>query len=136
MVGPEEDEESEVEEFESVEESEDEPQPLEEFETFDNTPPEDIKSSGFKARTGQIPGYEPTVDEVLSYAMGKTKDPSEPTPRREARAASEDDPEALASDSWPEADEEEGEAVASDEDLPGSDEVEGDELGDIFDEEE
>ena len=127
MVGPEEDEESEVEEFESVEEGEDEPQPLEEFETFDNTPPEDIRSSGFKARKGQIPGYEPTVDEVLSYAMGKTKDPSEPAPRREAREASED---------FSEADEDEEEAGASDEDLPGSDEVEEDELGDIFDEEE
>ncbi len=86
MVAPEEEEqeeeefepaEEEVEEFEPAEE-EKEPDEVEEFEGFDEDAPDDISSSGFKTRGGDIPDYEPTVDEVLSYAMGKTKDPSQP----------------------------------------------------------
>ena len=86
MVAPVEEEEEEfepaeepVEEFETVEEEE-EPEAVEEFEGFDEDAPDDITSSGYKTKGGEIPGYEPTVDEVLSYAMGKTKDPSQPAP--------------------------------------------------------
>jgi hypothetical protein len=68
-----------VEEFETVEE-EAEPEEVEEFDGFDEDAPDDITSSGYKTKGGDIPGYEPTVDEVLSYAMGKTKDPSQPAP--------------------------------------------------------
>jgi hypothetical protein len=69
-----------VEEFETVEE-EKEPEAVEEFEGFDEDAPDDIASSGFKTKGGEIPDYEPTVDEVLSYAMGKTRDPAQPAPR-------------------------------------------------------
>lgn len=71
-----------VEEFESVEE-EKEPEVVEEFDGFDENAPDDISSSGFTTKGGEIPGYEPTVDEVLSFAMGKTEDPSEPIPPEE-----------------------------------------------------
>ena len=71
--------EEEKDEFEPVEE-EDEPGPVEEFEGFDDDAADDIASSGFKTKGGEIPDYEPTVDEVLSYAMGKTRDPSQPGP--------------------------------------------------------
>jgi hypothetical protein len=64
------------EEFEPVEEQK-EPKVVEEFEGFDENAPDDITSSGFKTKGGEIPDYEPTVDEVLSYAMGKTRDPSQ-----------------------------------------------------------
>jgi hypothetical protein len=86
LVAPEEEEEEEfepteekVEEFETVEE-EGEPEEVEEFEGFDESAPDEITSSGYKTKGGEIPDYEPTVDEVLSYAMGKTKDPSQPAP--------------------------------------------------------
>lgn len=69
---------AEEEEFEPVEEQK-EPEVVEEFEGFDENAPDDITSSGFKTRGGEIPDYEPTVDEVLSYAMGKTRDPSQPS---------------------------------------------------------
>ncbi len=71
-----------VEEFEEAEEEE-EPEAVEEFEGFDENAPDEIKSSGFQAKVGEIPGYEPTVEEVLHYALGKTKDPSEPVPPKE-----------------------------------------------------
>lgn len=72
-------EEETVEEFETVEEV-GEPEVVEEFDTFDDDAPDEIPSSGFKTKGGEIPDYEPTVEEVLSYAMGKTVDPSQPTP--------------------------------------------------------
>ena len=72
--------EEEVEEFAVVEEEEEEPEVVEEFEGFDENAPDDITTSGFKTKGGEIPDYEPTVDEVLSYAMGKTEDPSQPAP--------------------------------------------------------
>jgi hypothetical protein len=68
-----------VEEFETVEE-EGEPAVVEEFDGFDDNAPDEIPSSGFKTKGGEIPDYEPTVEEVLSYAMGRTADPSQPTP--------------------------------------------------------
>ena len=74
-----------VEEFESVEE-EKEPEVVEEFDGFDENAPDDISSSGFTTKGGEIPGYEPTVDEVLSFAMGQTEDPSEPIPPKEKDA--------------------------------------------------
>ncbi len=84
----------EVDEFESVDESDaEEPEPevkakakaegsedLLEFETFDDSGPDEIETSGMKTKGGDIPGYEPTIDEVLSFGLGKTKDPSEETP--------------------------------------------------------
>ena len=89
MVGPDEEakesestEDEDVEEFETVEE-EDVGEDVEEFEGFDENAPDEIKTSGFKTKGGEIPDYEPTVDEVLSYAMGKTKDPTEPAPASE-----------------------------------------------------
>ena len=78
-------EEETVEEFESVEE-EKEPEVVEEFDGFDENAPDDISSSGFTTKGGEIPGYEPTVDEVLSFAMGQTEDPSEPIPPKEKDA--------------------------------------------------
>ena len=78
-------EEETVEEFESVEE-EKAPEVVEEFDGFDEDAPEDISSSGFTTKGGEIPGYEPTVDEVLSFAMGQTVDPSEPIPPKERDA--------------------------------------------------
>ena len=87
MVNPEEEkqedeefepaEEETVEEFETVEEEE-VTEVVEEFDGFDENAPDEISSSGFKTKGGEIPDYEPTVDEVLSYAMGKTGDPTEP----------------------------------------------------------
>ncbi len=89
MVHPEEEEQEDdefepadeetVEEFETVE-REDVPEVVEEFDLFDDNAPDEIPSSGFKTKGGEIPDYEPTVEEVLSYAMGKTADPSQPTP--------------------------------------------------------
>ena len=78
-------EEETVEEFESVEE-EKKPEVVEEFDGFDENAPDDISSSGFTTKGGEIPGYEPTVDEVLSFAMGQTEDPSEPIPPKERDA--------------------------------------------------
>ncbi len=78
-------EEETVEEFESVEE-EKEPEVVKEFDGFDEDAPDDISSSGFTTKGGEIPGYEPTVDEVLSFAMGQTEDPSEPIPPKERDA--------------------------------------------------
>ncbi|MCK5253254.1 MAG: hypothetical protein KAQ96_09895 [Thermoplasmata archaeon] len=78
-------EEETVEEFESVEE-EKKPEVVEEFDGFDENAPDDISSSGFTTKGGEIPGYEPTVDEVLSFAMGQTEDPSEPIPPKEKDA--------------------------------------------------
>jgi hypothetical protein len=86
LVAPEEEEQEDEEEakpsedeFEPVDD-EKEPEEVEEFEGWDENAPDEITSSGFKTKTGEIPDYEPTVDEVLSYAMGKTKDPSQPAP--------------------------------------------------------
>lgn len=127
--------EEEVEEFETVEE-ETEPEVVEEFDGFDENAPADITTSGFKTKGGEIPNYEPTVDEVLSYAMGKTADPSEPVPdgdiepveERAAPAAGED--EELPSE-IEEALDEIIEEISS-----SPDKVEKDELSDIFDEDE
>ncbi len=86
MVAPDEEEQEEEEEFEPAEDEfkpvdeEKEPEEVEEFEGWDENAPDEITSSGFKTKTGEITDYEPTVDEVLSYAMGKTKDPSQPAP--------------------------------------------------------
>lgn len=87
MVNPEEEkqedevfepaEEETVDEFETVEEAE-EVEAVEEFDGIDENAPDEISSSGFKTKGGEIPDYEPTVDEMLSYAMGKTGDPTEP----------------------------------------------------------
>lgn len=132
---PEEDEEDEedegVEDFEALE-GDEEVDAVEEFDGFDENAPDDIASSGFKTKGGEIPGYEPTVDEVLSYAMGKTKDPSEPTPPKEVgeSLASILDkahaplPDVDAGEEPPDALDNEGE------------EDEEDELADIFDDEE
>ena len=84
MVAPEEEEQEE--EFEPADEEEEfepvvekgEPEEVEEFLGIDENAPDEITSSGFKTKGGEIPDYEPTVDEVLSYAMGKTRDPSQP----------------------------------------------------------
>ena len=142
MVGPEEDEEKEVEEFESVEDEEEERQPIEEFETFDDSPPEDIKGSGFKTTGGQIPGYEPTLDEVLSYAMGRTKDPTEPAPEGKGDVPKDGAPGSPEVGSPAEEEEvgEEGEVEEEEgvgEENPSEDDVEmKDGLGDIFDDDE
>lgn len=127
--------EEKVEEFETVEE-ETEPEVVEEFDGFDENAPADITTSGFKTKGGEIPNYEPTVDEVLSYAMGKTADPSEPVPdgdigpveEREAPGAGE--AEELPSEIEEVLDEIIEEISSS------SDKVEEDELSDIFDEDE
>lgn len=165
MVGPE-DEEKEVEDFEPVEEEEEEfesveeetePEKVEEFESLDEDAPDEIDSSGFKTKGGEIPDYEPTVDEVLSFAMGKTKDPSEPVePKAVDTSAgdslvsllskthiSEEGEEEVEEEDLPEEEMSEDEATAEVEEAldklledPGeSEEGEGDELADIFDDE-
>ncbi len=148
MVGPEEEEEKaeeekaedfepvdeeEVVEFESVEEEEP-AESVEEFESFDENASDDIDSSGFKTKKGDIPGYEPTVDEVLSYAMGKTEDPSEPVPHKTVDTTVGDSLSSLlAKTKTAEVDEEEEQE--EDEDEGGEELPEGD-LADIFDEDE
>ena len=69
------------EEFEPVEDKQDE-----EFEPIEEGPPVEIKTSGMKVRRGEDEGYEPTVEEVLAYATGKTKRPSDIPPPHEPRA--------------------------------------------------
>lgn len=128
---PEEDDEDEgVEDFEALE-GDEEAEPVEEFDGFDENAPDDITSSGFKTKAGEIPGYEPTVDEVLSYAMGKTKDPSEPTPPKEVG-------ESLASILDKAHAPPPGEASDEDleDELEDEDDGEDDELADIFDDDE
>lgn len=123
--------EEEVEEFESVEEEEP-AESVEEFESLDENAPDDIDSSGFKTKKGDIPGYEPTVDEVLSYAMGKTEDPSEPIPPKTVDTTVGDSLSSLLAKTkikTTEDDEEIGEEEG-DEELPEED------LADIFDDDE
>ncbi len=164
MVGPE-DKEEEVEDFEPVEEEEEvfesveeetEPEKVEEFESFDEDAPDEIDSSGFKTKGGEIPDYEPTVDEVLSFAMGKTKDPSEPVEPKVVDTSAGDslvsllskthiseEGEEVEEEDLPEEEMSEDEATAEveealdklPEDPAESDEGEGDELADIFDDE-
>jgi len=74
-------EEKAEEEFEPVEDKQDE-----EFEPIEEGPPVEIKTSGMKVRRGEDEGYEPTVEEVLAYATGKTKRPSDIPPPHEPRA--------------------------------------------------
>ena len=139
MVYPEEEEEKaedfepvaeEVEEFESVEEEEP-TESVEEFETLDEDAPDNIDSSGFKTKSGDIPGYEPTVDEMLSYAMGKTEDPTEPAPAKVVDTTTGDSLSSLLAKSKPKtSDDDEEEADEVVEDLPEE------ALADIFDEDE
>ena len=144
MVGPEDEKEKaeeaedfepvddEVEEFESVEEEEP-AESVEEFESIDENAPDEIDSSGFKTKKGEIPGYEPTVDEVLSYAMGKTEDPSEPTPPKAVDTTVGDSLSSLLAKtktSEDEGEEDEEEENEEGEELPEED------LADIFDEDE
>jgi hypothetical protein len=117
----------EVEEFESVEEEEP-AETVEEFESIDENAPDEIDSSGFKTKKGDIPGYEPTVDEVLSYAMGKTEDPSEPTPPKAVDTTVGDSLSSLLAKTKIAEDDEEAEEAEEDEELPEED------LADIFDE--
>ncbi len=136
MVCPEEEEEKaedfepvaeEVEEFESVEEEEP-TESVEEFETLDEDAPDNIDSSGFKTKSGDIPGYEPTVDEMLSYAMGKTEDPTEPAPAKVVDTTTGDSLSSLLAKSKPKtSDDDEEEADEVVEDLPEE------ALADIFD---
>jgi hypothetical protein len=131
-------EDEETEEFESVEE-EKEPEVVEEFEGFDENAPDDISTSGFKTKGGDIPDYEPTVDEVLSYAMGKTRDPSQPATTMAVEMDDGDDlPEdieealdELLEDMAPAEGEEKEEGTEETEEVAGDDE-----LADIFDEDE
>ena len=121
--------EEEVVEFESVEEEEP-AESVEEFESLDENAPDDIDSSGFKTKKGEIPGYEPTVDEVLSYAMGKTEDPSEPVPPKTVDTTVGDSLSSLlAKTKTAEVDEEEEEQEDE-----GSEELPEEDLADIFDE--
>lgn len=138
MVRPEEEEEKaedfepveeEVAEFESVEEEEP-AESVEEFESLDENAPDDIDSSGFKTKKGDIPGYEPTVDEVLSYAMGKTEDPSEPvSPKTVDTTVGDSLSSLLAKTKTAEVDEEEEEQEDE-----GGEELPEEDLADIFDE--
>jgi len=122
-----------VEEFESVEEEES-VESVEEFESIDENAPDNIDSSGFKTKSGDIPGYEPTVDEMLSYAMGKTEDPSEPTPAKVVDTTTGDSLSSLLAKTKPKTsddDEEDADEVDKvDEDLPEE------ALADIFNEDE
>lgn len=80
----------EPEEFESLDEGDEEfttvdeeaEEDIDEFLGIDENAPDEIDSSGFKTKGGDIPDYEPTVDEVLEYALGKTDDPSKPKEER------------------------------------------------------
>ena len=123
--------EEEVVEFESVEEEEP-AESVEEFESLDENAPDDIDSSGFKTKKGDIPGYEPTVDEMLSYAMGKTEDPSEPVPPKTVDTTVGDSLSSLlAKTKTAEVDEEEEEQEDE-----GGEELPEEDLADIFDEDE
>ena len=139
MVRPEEEEEEaedfepvdeEVDEFESVEEEEP-AESVEDFESLDENAPDNIDSSGFKTKSGDIPGYEPTVDEMLSYAMGKTEDPSEPVPSKVVDTTAGDSLSSLLAKTkpkTPESDEEDADEVGE--------EIPEEALVDIFDEDE
>ncbi len=75
-------------EFEPVEDKGEDFEPVmdvadEEFEPIEEGPPVEIKTSGMKVRGGEDADYEPTVEEVLAYATGKTKRPSEAPPPHE-----------------------------------------------------
>jgi len=117
----------EVEEFESVEEEEP-AESVEEFESIDENAPDEIDSSGFKTKKGEIPGYEPTVDEVLSYAMGKTEDPSELPPSKTVDTTVGDSLSSLLAKTKTSEEDEEAEEDEDKEELPEED------LADIFDE--
>jgi hypothetical protein len=73
----------EEEEFEPVEgEGKDEGE--EEFEPVPEEPPVEIKLSRMKVKGGEEAGVEPTIEEILAYATGKTKKPTEaPPPKRD-----------------------------------------------------
>jgi hypothetical protein len=73
---------------ESEEEAEAEPEEVAEFDGFDENASGEIPSSGFQTTEGEIPGYEPTVDEVIQYALGKSEDPSEPVEKEEPGSVS------------------------------------------------
>ena len=83
-----------IEEFEPVHEGEgDEFEPVEgegkkvgeeEFEPVPEEPPVEIRLSRMKVKDGEEAGYEPTIEEILAYATGKTKRPTEaPPPKRD-----------------------------------------------------
>ena len=76
------DEEAE-EEFEPVE-GEGRKEGEEEFEPVPEEPPMEIKLSRMKVKGGEEAGIEPTIEEILAYATGKTKRPTEaPPPKRD-----------------------------------------------------
>jgi hypothetical protein len=60
----------------------------EEFEPVPEEPPVEIRLSRMKVKDGEEAGYEPTIEEILAYATGKTKRPTEAPPPK--RAQSED----------------------------------------------
>ncbi len=147
MVRPEEEEEKaeeaedfepvdeEVVEFESVEEEEP-AESVEEFESLDENAPDDIDSSGFKTKKGDIPGYEPTVDEVLSYAMGKTEDPSELVPPKTVDTTVGDSLSSLLAKTKTSEVDEEGEEEQEEDEDEGGEELPEEDLADIFDKDE
>ena len=77
----------EEEDFEPVE-GEDKKEGEEEFEPVPEEPPVEIRLSRMKVKDGEEAGYEPTIEEILAYATGKTKRPTEAPPPK--RAQSED----------------------------------------------
>jgi hypothetical protein len=71
------------EDFEPVE-GEDKTEGEEEFEPVPEEPPVEIKLSRMKVKGGEEAGVEPTIEEILAYATGKTKKPTEaPPPKRD-----------------------------------------------------
>ena len=73
----------EEEDFEPVEGG-DKKEGEEEFEPVPEEPPVEIKLSRMKVKGGEEEGYEPTIEEILAYATGKTKRPTEaPPPKRD-----------------------------------------------------
>jgi hypothetical protein len=77
--------EDEEEEFEPVEgEGKGKGEDEEEFEPVPEEPPVEIKLSRMKVKGGEEAGVEPTIEEILAYATGKTKRPTEaPPPKRD-----------------------------------------------------
>lgn len=75
----------EEEEFEPVEAGGKE-EAEEDFEPVPEEPPVEIKLSRMKVKGGEEAGYEPTIEEILAYATGKTKKPTEAPPPRKDRS--------------------------------------------------
>ena len=76
--------EGEGEEFEPVEGEGKGEGEEEEFEPVPEEPPVEIKLSRMKVKGGEEAGVEPTIEEILAYATGKTKRPTEePPPKRD-----------------------------------------------------